>query len=73
LENYVKSYTRRRRKWFFALFGGIEMVCSSMCRQVTIGNPEGIESHSPGLARFWEGLPWVSAFEFDNPERVEYQ
>jgi hypothetical protein len=25
------------------------------------------------LARFREGLPWVVAFKFHNPERVEYQ
>ena len=34
-------------------------------------NPEGIESFSPGLTRFREGLPWVASVSFHNPERVE--
>src|SRR5271170_4297788 len=34
-------------------------------------NPKGIASISPGLARFPEGLPWVSAINRINPERVE--
>jgi hypothetical protein len=36
-------------------------------------NPEGIESLSPGLARFREGLPWVKSFPWINPEGVAYQ
>jgi hypothetical protein len=36
-------------------------------------NPKGIASFSPGSARFREGLPWVAAFNFHNPEGVEYQ
>jgi hypothetical protein len=41
--------------------------------QDAIFNPERIVSFSPGLARFREGLPWVTAFKVHNPERVEYQ
>jgi protocatechuate 3,4-dioxygenase beta subunit len=36
-------------------------------------NPEGIGSFSPGLDRVGEGLPWVAAINFLNPERVESQ
>ena len=49
------------------------MACSSMFRMAPSFNPEGIASFSPGLARFREGLPWVTAFKIHNPERVEYQ
>ena len=28
------------------------------------GNPKGIVSLSPGLARFREGLPWVTSREY---------
>ncbi len=52
--------------------GGIRMACSSMLCENLFCNPEGIESLSPGLSRFPEGLPWVEAFTFHNPERVEY-
>src|SRR5208283_4759807 len=44
----------------------------SVCEYPLI-NPDGIGSFSPGLARFREGLPWVTAFKLHNPERVEYQ
>ncbi len=44
-----------------------------MCDKNQFVNPKGIASFSPGLARFREGLPWVAAFTFHNPERVEYQ
>jgi len=37
------------------------------------GNPERIAAFSPGMAQFREGLPWVAASKFPNPERVEYQ
>jgi hypothetical protein len=33
-------------------------------------NPKGIDSFSPGLDRFREGLPWVNAFELPNPVGV---
>ena len=33
-------------------------------------NPERIESFSPRLARFREGLPWVVVIDFCNPEGV---
>ena len=56
----------------FAVFSGIGRTVSSMCCKTPIRNPEGIESFSPGLARFREGLPWVTAVKFQNPERVEY-
>ena len=36
-------------------------------------NPERIESFSPGLARFREGLPWVMALNRHSPARVESQ
>jgi hypothetical protein len=36
-------------------------------------NPKGIASLSPGLARFRESLPWVTAIHPTNPERVEAQ
>ena len=49
------------------------MAGSSMCCKNHFINPKGIGSFSPGLARFREGLPWVAAFKFHNPERVEYQ
>jgi hypothetical protein len=39
----------------------------------TSPNPEGIESSSPGLARFREGQPWVIARKCHNPNGVEYQ
>ncbi len=55
-----------------AIFGVIRMACSSMLCENLFCNPEGIESLSPGLSRFPEGLPWVEAFQFHNPERVEY-
>ena len=42
----------------------------SVCEYPLI-NPNGIGSFSPGLARFREGLPWVTAFKLHNPERVE--
>jgi hypothetical protein len=49
------------------------MAGSSMCCKNHFINPKGIGSFGPGLARFREGLPWVAAFKFHNPERVEYQ
>jgi hypothetical protein len=58
---------------FFAVFGGIEMARSAMCDKNLFVNPKGIASFSPGSARFREGLPWVAAFNFHNPEGVEYQ
>src|SRR5208282_821332 len=36
-------------------------------------NPKGIGAFSPGLARFREGLPWVTIFQFHNPEKVASQ
>jgi hypothetical protein len=36
-------------------------------------NPKGIVSFSPGLARFREGLPWVTDIDLRNPERIESQ
>ena len=33
--------------------------------------PERIESFSPGLGRFLEGLPWVTSFKILNTEGVE--
>jgi hypothetical protein len=35
-----------------------------------VGNPKGIASFSPGLARLRQGLPWVVASKRHNPERV---
>ena len=49
------------------------MAGSAMCDKNPFVNPNGIASFSPGLARVREGLPWVAAFTFHNPERVEYQ
>jgi hypothetical protein len=44
----------------------------NMAGQVPFFNPKGIASLSPGLARFREGLPWVTAIiNPPNPERVE--
>jgi len=37
--------------------------------QAPPANPNGIESLSPGLARFGESLPWVLSKESRNPER----
>jgi len=58
---------------FFAVFSGIESGSFSMAREHPRFNPKGIASSSPGLARRREGRPWVMAFEFHNPEKVEYQ
>ncbi len=49
------------------------MAGSAMCDKNPFVNPNGIASFSPGLARVREGLPWVAAFTFHNPGRVEYQ
>jgi putative transposase len=49
------------------------MICVSMCCKLQTSILKGLNSFSPGLARFLEGLPWVIAFKFHNPERVEYQ
>src|ERR1039457_4335835 len=42
-------------------------------RQDPFFNPKWIASLSPGLDRVREGLPWVAAVKFHNPERVESQ
>ena len=68
----VSNIFRSTRR-FLNVFGGIEMARSAMCDKNSFVNPKGIGSLSPGLARFREGLPWVAAFNFQNPERVEYQ
>jgi hypothetical protein len=62
-----------REKRFFDVFDGIETARSAMCDKNPLANPKGIASFSPGLARFREGLPWMEAIKFHNPERVEYQ
>jgi hypothetical protein len=46
---------------------------SSMACRGAFFNPNGIASSSPGLARFRESLPWVSAMHSTNPERVGSQ
>ena len=62
-----------RSMWFFAAFNGVETPFSSICCNHASSNPERIESFSPGLARFREGLPWVMALMRYNPVRVEPQ
>jgi hypothetical protein len=47
------------------------MPSSSMRRKCPSYNPNGIGSFSPGLARFREGLPWVTAVTLLYPEGVE--
>jgi hypothetical protein len=58
--------------WFLDDFGGIEMAGSARCAESAFVNPKGIASLSPGLARFREGLPWVTAFKFHNPESRDF-
>jgi len=48
----------------------MKMTPSSMLPRL-IFQSQGIESLSPGLARFREGLPWDIAPDPRNPEKVE--
>src|SRR5271170_2391992 len=50
----------------------LRIICGSLRGKVH-SILKGLISFSPGLARFLEGLPWVFAHEFHNPERVVYQ
>jgi hypothetical protein len=60
--------TDLRHKKLLDVFSGIESAYSSKSAKETSSNPEGIESSSPGLARFREGQPWGIAGPRDNPE-----
>ncbi|HWY31610.1 MAG TPA: hypothetical protein VNX46_12695, partial [Candidatus Acidoferrum sp.] len=60
-----------RFNWFFAVFCGIKMIGVSMRSKIHSSILKGLNSFSPGLARFPEGLPWVIAIIFYNPEWVE--
>jgi hypothetical protein len=63
----------QRKKGFFAVFDGIDKARFAICHKHRFCNPEGIESRSPGLARFREGLPREHVNKNHYPERVEYQ
>ena len=52
---------------------GPRSIPSPVRSQDPLLNPKGIASLSPGLARFRESLPWVTAIHATNPERVEAQ
>jgi hypothetical protein len=56
---------------FFAVFSGIMIICVSMRCKIHSSILKGLSSFSPGLARFLEGLPRVTAIIFRNPEGVE--
>jgi hypothetical protein len=58
--------------WFFAVFSGMEMPCSSIAANRRPAIPKGLNRS----AQCWpipRGLPWVAAFKLYNPEGVEYQ
>ena len=63
---YQIKLVPRRFQW-------MDRLARQMCYKNPFVNPKGITSFSPGSARFREGPPWVVAFNFHNPERVEYQ
>jgi hypothetical protein len=63
--------SKARNNRFFAVLSGIKIICVSIRRKIHSSILKGLNSFSPRLARFLEGLPWVIAIIFHNPEGVE--